>query len=99
MSFDIPDFLESLEDKNLTDIIHEIDNEVYKVESKLSSIRWAPKMRNDWWYDYINQLKWYLFFLRFWAKPNLVNIWPLKKICTNLVAKKQFNESIMSFFK
>lgn len=96
--FNIEMYLSTLEDKNYYEIINSIDNEVSSIESKMYWVRWWPKLRELWWPEYSSKLKWFLFFLRYWKKPNWVSILPLKKICTILVEKWELKKEILDNF-
>lgn len=98
MKFEVSELLQSLEDKSRKEIISILGAETSVVESKLYGVRWWPRLRELGWPEYVNKLKWYLFFLRFWQKPGGVNIQPLKKIAENLVEKWEFEEEVLRLF-
>ncbi len=98
MQFNIQDYLSTLENMSYIDIINNMNRNVNEIESKLYSVKWAPKLREAWWPRYISELKGYLFFLRYWEPPHGINISPLKKICENLVEKGEFKKGILDKF-
>lgn len=96
--FNMESYLDSLMDKNIIEIIADMDREVSRVESISYSVRWAPRVREEGGPEYANTLKGYLFFLRTWTKPAWVDISPLKNICEKLVERSNLKPEILEYF-
>lgn len=92
MEIDI--IIEKYKDKELFDIVFELENEV----SRLKEI----KGRNQKWTNYINSSKEVLFFLKSGIKPVAMKDFEFKKMkpmIENLVEKGNLKKEVLNYFE
>ncbi len=98
-SFNLREFIETVQDKDCLEIISLAQQEVQMAEQRSFSVKGAVRNRNDGSTRYAADLKGLIFLLTYGAKPMGVGIAPFWIICKNLVDRKQIKPEIMTLFK
>jgi hypothetical protein len=90
-SFDIQEFISSVEDKDYLDIIFMADQEATRAERLLHHPKWAAAARENGAHNYATILEEFIFYLRYGIKPYGLNhhVFTLfRSVCKKLLEKK-----------
>ena len=92
------DFVKS--NGNIFELIKIAEDEVYQAERMVTpGRRGAPKEREKECYEYIREIKGFLFFLRSGSRPTGARCFDLfRPVCQNLIDKKVFKPEAINAF-
>ena len=100
--YDFDKFLKAMAGMDYYEILVKADQECAAAERRSYGVRGAPKQRQMGSTVYARDIKAFLFFMRYGAKPAGVAEWDFaayKPVCEALVEKGQFKPSILDHFK